>query len=213
MAVLFGIQSLLEELNAVSTELDVCDYIVPPEVKESIPGAIESVPEQLFVAETEDCMELALYIEPQILAALQQDRPQARLHNGNLENFCIALEGVSHFVKVVWIAQSGREVTALELEIQAEVDKFIGAWGLLEEQGMPRRRAARALKKLLFERYDVRDEVPPAEAERYHIASKVARRFCEQLEQRYPSDLSHNRVLRDARNFYRSGLQSMLRMH
>ena len=213
MAVLPGIQLLLEELNAVSTDLDVCEYIVPPEIKDSIPGALDSVPEQLFVAEIGDEMELALYIDPRILTALQYDRPEARLHNGNLENFCIALEGVSHFIKVVWSAQWGREVSALELEIQAEVDKFIGAWGLLEQQGMPRELAARALKKLLFEQYEVRDEVPTAEAERYHIASKVARRFCEQLVQRYPRDVSHRRVLRDARNFYRSGLQSMPRMH
>ena len=213
MAVLPGIQLLLEELNAVSTELDVCDYVVPPEIKDSISGALDSVPEQLFIAEIDDSMELALYIDPKIIEALQYDHPQSRLHNGNLENFCIALEGVSHFIKVVWSAQCGREVSALELEIQAEVDKFIGAWGLLEQQGMPREHAARALNRLLFERYDVRDEVPAAEAERYYIASKVARRFCEQLVQRYPRDVSHHRVLRDARNFYRSGLQSMMRMH
>ena len=129
MAVLPGIQLLLEELNAVSTDLDVCEYIVPPEIKDSIPGALDSVPEQLFIAEIGDEMELALYIDPRILTALQYDRPEARLHNGNLENFCIALEGVSHFVKVVWSAQCGREVSALELEIQAEVDKFVRGQG------------------------------------------------------------------------------------
>lgn len=210
MAILSGLQSLVEELNAVTTQLDVRDYIVPPGVKASIPGALDSVPEQLFVVELGDEMELALYIDPSILEALDCDQPQARLHNGNLENFCIALEGVSHFIKVVWSARCGREVSALELEIQAEVDKFIGAWGLLEAQGMPRKHAARALNKLLFEHYQIRDEVSVMETERYQIASRVARRFCEQLVHRYPSDSSQKRVLRDARTFYRSGLRSML---
>ncbi len=211
MAILSGIQALVEELNAVSTDLDVRDYVVSPEVKASIPGALDSIPEQLFVAEMEDGMELALYIDPLILAALDLDHPQSRLHIGNLENFCIALEGVSHFIKVVWSAQCGREVSALELEIQAEVDKFIGAWGLLVEQGMPRTHAARALRRFLFGQYELRADVPAAEAQRYHLASRVAGKFCERLVNRYPTDSSHRRVLRDARIFYRSGLQSMLR--
>ena len=212
MAVLQGIQDLLEELNGVTTEVDVRDYIVSSDIRAEIPGAVESIPEQLFISENDDEMELALYIEPGILEALQSDLPQSRLHNGNIENFCIAVEGVSHFVKVVWSAQVGRTVSALELEIQAEVDKFVGAWRLLETQGMPRAHAARALKKLLFEQYDLREEVPREEAERYHLATKVARGFCETLIQRYPHADLERCVLRDTRQFYRSGLRSMLRI-
>ena len=68
-------------------------------------------------------MELALFIEPEIIAGLEVD-PRRSLHVGNLENFWIAAEGVSHFIFLVWRAQLGRPVTHLELELQAEVDNL-----------------------------------------------------------------------------------------
>ena len=205
------IQRLLEELNGVSTELDVREYLVGEETHSSIPGALSGLPEQLFVAEIEDSVELALYIEPGILAQLERDQPQRRLHNGNLESFCVALEGVSHFVKVVWSARMGRSVSALELEIQAEVDKFLGAQELLSQQGMSGGLAGRALRKLLFEGFELRDEVPEEERERYVVASRAAQRFCEELLVRYRRDRTPRRMIRDARSFYRSGLPGMLR--
>ncbi len=211
MAVLSDLQGLLEGLNAVTTELDVHEYLIDSDTHASIPGAHLDLPEQLFVLEVDDSVELALYIEPGVLTHLEGDEPGQSLHNGNLESFCIALEGVSHFIKVVWSAQLGRGISALELEIQAEVDKFLVAADLLQRQGMLRRDAGQALTRLLFEHYEIRDDVPRDEIERYHTASKVARNFCETLLGRYSGDASSRRIVRDARNFYRCGLTEMLR--
>lgn len=211
MAVLSDLQGLLEGLNAVTTELDVHEYLIDSDTHASIPGAHLDLPEQLFVLEVDDSVELALYIESGVLTHLEGDEPGQSLHNGNLESFCIALEGVSHFIKVVWSAQLGRGISALELEIQAEVDKFLVAADLLQRQGMLRRDAGQALTRLLFEHYEIRDDVPRDEIERYHTASKVARNFCETLLGRYSGDASSHRIVRDARNFYRCGLTEMLR--
>ena len=120
-------------------------------------------------------------------------------------------EGISHFVKVVWSAQFGRKISALELEIQAEVDKFVAAWQLLEEQGMPQHRAAQALTKLLFERYSVREEVSHEEIERYRLASRIAHRFCSNLAYRSLHYKNQDSILKAVRHFYRSGLKEMLR--
>jgi hypothetical protein len=76
---------------------------------------------------------------------------------------------------------------------------------------MLRRDAGQALTRLLFEHYEIRDDVPRDEIERYHTASKVARNFCETLLGRYSGDASSHRIVRDARNFYRCGLTEMLR--
>ena len=212
MAALCFIQGLLEELNGVATLLDVREYLVGKTTHASIPGARMGLPEQLFVAEEADSVELALYIEPDILAQLEVDRPEQCLHNGNLESFCVALEGVSHFVKVVWSARMGRSISALELEIQAEVDKFIAAGELLKRQGMSRGAAGRALRKLLFEGYELRDGVPEDERERYVVASRAAKLFCEDLLEEYCSDPTPRRMTAAARTFYRSGLSAMVRL-
>ena len=45
--------------------------------------------------------------------------------SAELDALCQIIEGVSHFVYVVERARVGREATQLELELQAEVDKWV----------------------------------------------------------------------------------------
>ena len=106
MAVLTDLQRSIESLHDVQSNLDVSEYVVDDDMRRDIPGAREGLPEQLFVSTYEGAVEMALYVAPSIVAQLESDPPHARLHAGNLESFCIALEGVSHFVMVAWRAQT-----------------------------------------------------------------------------------------------------------
>ncbi len=45
-----------------------------------------------------------------------------------------ALEGVSHFVYLAWNAGHDKPVSLLELEMQAEVDKYVGSYWLMRRQ-------------------------------------------------------------------------------
>ena len=148
--ILAYLQKSLEDLNAVDTSLDVRDFLVDEDVRNTIPGHVKGLPEQFFVSQNDDDMELALFIEPGIISSLEKDDPRQSLHIGNLENFWIAAEGVSHFVFLVWRAQLGRPVTHLELELQAEVDKFVRGWTLVIEQGASMKEGARALGRVLL---------------------------------------------------------------
>ncbi len=210
MGILVHLQRTIEALHAVETDLDVRAYIVDEETRRAIPGARE-LPEQLFVREDEDGLELALFIDPRVVERLERDHPQRRLHAGNLESYCIALEGVSHFVLVAWRAQRGWPVSALEMEIQAEVDKFVLAWQLLAEQGRSRQLAARLLRRRLFHSYALRDDVAPEETGRYHTATRAAERFCSHLARRFGGDRDNRRIERQVREFYRRGLSDKLR--
>jgi hypothetical protein len=210
MDILSHLQQVLEDLHAVRVDLDVCSYVVDEETRRELPGA-RQLPEQLFVREAADGVELALFIDPAVLESLERDHPQCCLHAGNLESYCIAVEGVSHFILVAWRAQRRWPVTALELEIQAEVDKFVSAWLLLADQGRPRHVAAQILRRRLFHSYSLQDDVPPEEGSRYHVASQVAERFCSRLARRFGRDPDHQRIRRDVREFYRRGLSEKLR--
>jgi len=212
--VLRWLQGVVERLHGTSTALDVRAFVIDEGTRCAIPGAREGVPEQLFVgADPEDPegMELALYIAPEIVQRLAADHPSRRLHQGNLEGFCIATEGVSHFVFVAARAQAGRPVSALELEIQAEVDKFVASWLLLAEQGVPLERTARQLIRRLFAEYELRDEVTPEESDRYHVASRVAQRFCGRLAEDYGRDRETGRIERAVHRFVQQGLCDKLR--
>jgi len=205
-------QASLEELYDVAIDLDVGEYIVTKDVKAIIPGAIEGIPEQLFIAQHDDEVELALYISPEVINTLNSDAPQRRLHAGNLEDFWIALEGVSHFTFLVWRTQLGRPVSHLELELQAEVDKFIRSWILLSEQGCPIGTSGRALCRALFDSYEVRNDIPAEQVETYRLASTAAERFCRKLTETYTSPRDFKSVRSEARDYYRQGLAQKMRV-
>ena len=72
---------------------------------------------------------MALYIDAAVLERLARRDPFDALTHENLADYLTAAEGVSHFVYVAWNTGHDKPVTLLELELQAEVDKYVlGAW-------------------------------------------------------------------------------------
>lgn len=155
--------------------------------------------EKLLIRHGDGTLDLSLYIDAGALATLVRDDPLARLDDDNFDAFCLVLEGVSHFLYVAWNAKFDKRVTLLELELQAEVDKFVAASALLRRQH--RRPAGRALLHRLFGRVRFADALGAAERARYVDAHCYARRYCQQLAQRLHR---RRRVVADLRRFYRS---------
>jgi hypothetical protein len=69
--------------------------------------------------------------------------------SAGLDTFCQVIEGVSHFVYVVERARTGRAATHLELELQAEVDKWVV---LAASLGTLDAASSAALRARLYER-------------------------------------------------------------
>lgn len=205
------LQASFEELYALDSCPDVRDFLVGEEIRDEIPGHVKGLPEQFFVSQNDEGMELALFIEPDIIESLKRDDPRQSLHVGNLENFWIAAEGVSHFIFLIWRAQRGRPVSHLELELQAEVDKFVRGWTLLVEQGASMDESAAALNRVLFRRYALRDDLPDEQSDTYHRASKAAERFCLQLRRDFSRAHNLDAMMRRVRDFYRLGLSEKMR--
>ena len=72
------------------------------------------------------------------------------LNEENVADYWTALEGVSHFLYFAWNAGHDKTVSLLELELQAEIDKYVASYLLLKRQ-FPDRFPAE-LMRLLFER-------------------------------------------------------------
>src|SRR5689334_20055467 len=110
----------------VSTDLDVDDFLVDEDERRAL--APERCPrEQLLLRAEPDGLRVGLFVEGATIARLEASDPRRRLDDGNLADFLLALEGVSHFVYVAHRMQAERPVSAVELELQAEVDKFVVA--------------------------------------------------------------------------------------
>jgi hypothetical protein len=207
---LSGLQELIGGIYDVRIAHNIYDFLVtdrahlPPAARG---GAVE---EELLVAQSADGSEVALslYLDPQLLRRLAQADPLRSLHTGNVADCLTALEGVSHFLYLVWNAGHDRPVSVLELEMQAEVDKFIASHLLLRRQSPGR--FPLELRRVLFERSRPDPRLDAARAGLYREASHYAERFCRRLEQSLVRQRTARQeagadwqVLAELRRFYR----------
>ena len=192
--VLRGLQTLLGRLYDVDLPYDVYDFLVTD--RRTIGAATNerrALDEELLLAESTDGAGMALYLDPEILRRLEAADPHRALTEGNLADYCTALEGVSHFVYSTYGLERDMPVSLLELETQAEVDKYaITVFLLAGQQGghsYPAQVHARLFDQVSF---DARLE--PDQYERYRTAHTLAAKLLPAL----------GTALREPRNSRRS---------
>ncbi len=198
------LQRQLERIYELDVDHDVEDFLITDRkllrILEAGSGA-RDVAEKLLVCESGDELELSLYLDAEVLERLDADDPGRRLHAGNLEAYWTALEGVSHFLYLVWNAGHERGVSLLELELQAEVDKYVSSAMLLGRQEGGRVPAA--LHSTLFEAPTLDPALDPTERRRYREANYYAGKFCARLEDRYLRQAGRPGMMNELRRFYR----------
>lgn len=199
-----AVQRLVERLYQVETGCDVSDFLISDAATAEYlegPGQRRGAQEKLLVHQDGDDLGVSLYLAQDVVDRLDRHNPLARLDAANLYECLLALAGVSHFVYLVWNARRERPVSLLELELQAEVDKYLLVQSLLLAQGGPwcKDRVHRGLFDLTF--FD--PQLEGAERQRYHDASRYAGRYCLSLQRRYPARAHAASMLGELRYFYR----------
>ncbi|HTS83400.1 MAG TPA: hypothetical protein VMH40_22575 [Myxococcaceae bacterium] len=164
--------------------------------------------EELWVHEAEDGLELGLYYS----AALRTHLAKGSLGEEGwiatrLDAYCRLAEGVSHFLYLVRSATLGRRLSMLELEAQAEVDKFaslaLQRWPTLHGG------SARELHARLFRDVSYRSGLAPDEQARYAEANRLAALFTARLLAHVASRRL-DRLLEALRYAYRLGAEAKL---
>ncbi len=198
------VQRGLETLYRIQTDLDVRDFVIDAETRDAI-GVQRAAREQLLVSEADGDLHLALFVDDRALANLAAHDPRRRLDGRNLGDFLLTVEGVSHFVYVAWRAQRKRPVSALELELQAEIDKYVTCLlMLLPHGGDP------DLVPRLFDGWTLAPGMDDAERERYLVANSNARAYAASIEARYVARGDVPAMLDELRRFYRLGVADKL---
>lgn len=202
------IQSELQKLYDLELDEDVTDFMCDEATAiESCADAVERR-EVLLVSEDHDGVAVGLYVDERAIEALEEAE-DAWLDGKNFDAACLATEGVSHFVYLMFRAQNAEEVTQLELELQAEVDKY--ATGLLAGNGVGAIRArSQQLRKQLFDHVEYIDDETTESGRRYRLATRLAARFALELEERYVATGDWKALSRTLRRFYRMGSQQKL---
>ena len=201
------LQDLIGNIYDVSIAHNVYDFLVTD--RRQLPAGTHPNPneEELIVAQPDEGtpgeLAMSLYLDPALLARLEQADPLERLHEGNVADYWTALEGVSHFLYLAWNAGHDKAVSLLELEMQAEVDKYVSSYWLLRRQ-FPERFPAELLR-ILFERTRIDPVLARGREDLYRHASRYAQKFCRRLDQslRDARGVSEGEVLAELRRFYR----------
>jgi hypothetical protein len=204
--ILRQLQQLIGGIYDVSIAHDVYDFLVTDRGR--LPASVRGrqSEEDLIVAQpapAADEAAISLYLDPRLLERLRREDPMVRLHDGNVADYWTALEGVSHFLYLAWNAGHDRPVSILELEMQAEVDKYVASYWLLRRQ-LPERFPAE-LCRILFERTRIEPRLAGDREDLYREASRYAEKFCRRLERslRRAGAGAEGEVLAELRRFYR----------
>lgn len=197
------LQRGLERMYRIETEVSVDDFVIGAEARREL-GVARAPREQLLVAEEAGEVSVGLFVDERALCNLERHDPSRRLDDRNLGDFLLAVEGVSHFVYLTWRAQNDHRVTALELELQAEVDKYVTCLlcGHMDRSAELRRR--------LFEQFSFEPDLDDEERDRYRTANSNAQRYSASLERRYVQPGRIADMLGELRRFYRLPLAGKL---
>lgn len=207
-AILLDMQGLLAQVNDAPLEYRVTDFLIDDAGHcSALLGrelAIEE-DEQVLISESEAGVRLSVYIDASVIKRLTCKNPLQQLSDANIDDFCTALEGISHFQYVAWCIERSRQVSLLELELQAEVDKYAVATCLFMQQGRGGFHAG--LHRRFFSCVGFLPSLDGVARQRYSEANRGAARFCRRNDERFLNCRrpSVERWLGELRGLYRCG--------
>jgi hypothetical protein len=206
-----AMQDLLAGIYDVPLAHDVAEFVLTDRSRLPPARGANGADEQVLFAEDGDTLWVSVFLEPGVLRRLASENPFEALHGGNIADTWTALEGVSHFLRLAWSATHGRPVTLLELELQGEIDKYVGSLWLLREQNPER--FPFELHHILFERAHVDPALAGERIGLYRRANAYAARFCRRLARglRHTGSAAHAAAIAELRRFYRMNRERKLR--
>ena len=179
------IQRGLERLYRLERAPDVADFVFATPKRHPR--------EELLVRPAGDGLEIRLVLDAALLAGAR-----------GLEDTLLLVEGVSHYLCVVFRARQGRPVTAMELELQAEVDKFVACLALW--RGRRRGRPPAGVVRRALSRFAVSPHLRGELRARYDTSATMARRYADSLDSRFVRSGRTREMGDELRRFYRMGL-------
>jgi hypothetical protein len=198
------LQKYLTDIYQADHGFEVTDFLVTDPALARLLGCGNMVPntdESVLLKEDENGLALSVYLDEEMLLRLHRDNPLEALRARQLNDLCKVVEGISHFNYIVWRARQDKSVTLFELEMQAEVDKFVSTWLMaLDQQDYE---FARHLHGWLFDEVSFNPGLDRDQLERYRAANNFAARYCHGLRERFNRDGNKGLRLDELRHFYR----------
>jgi len=193
----------IDRVYDLELNVDIADFLVNADTCSRLGQDIRHA--SVLVRETAEAdeLELGIYIGEEALRILAEIDLTGTIRAESFEVLVTAIEEVSHFAYLVFSASEKRHVTQLELELQAEVDKFITATLLLASRNQGR--VPRDLLDRLFGDFETRAGLDADTRQRYAAAASMASRYCAYVVRASMAreSMDIDALLPELRSFYR----------
>jgi hypothetical protein len=172
------------ELQAASAQSDT--WITPPTHRASV----------LLSHPSENELYISIYLAEDIISKFKHSSPFTQLSEGNLDAFCVLIEELSHFHLILNRAVLKQQVSQIELEWQAEIDKVLVCASMIAHQ-QGRSQLLLLQKKLFSQATFFTEQSRYLEAN--HLAAALWKKLSLQMNERESPIESHSvkAVLRD----------------
>lgn len=194
---LVSLQSALQAIYRINAP-DIRPFLIDRAQLAALPFAPQhrEADEWVLLRESGEHLDLAVFVADEHVTQLSAAQCVQCLYREAFRPFCSAVEAVSHFLLLTERAKRQEPVRLLELEAQAEVDKYLTARLKI---GVP---DPDLLLRRLFRDVELAPNLTAEERDRYREAGRLAEAFCRMLTA-LPSE---QMIVEHVRAFYhRSG--------
>jgi hypothetical protein len=182
-ALLQCLQHELQEIYNLAPAPSVLDFVTTDAgwARQLLGDVPHDIGESVFVHGAGDDLDISVYFNGEVLKRLGPSRNRVPETAVSLDDFCLVLEGISHFLYVIHRAHHARQTTAFEMELQAEVDKFL----VLSRWHATARLTTGHIHHCLFSAVSYRSGLDATTAQRYVDANRYAGMYCRFLQRHY----------------------------
>lgn len=201
----------LAELYELDAPHTIADFLITDRTRlASLPveSPLPDSDEFLLISENGEDLQVSLFLDPTVVAGLNAMDDLRTLNRQNIQHFWLAIEGISHFLYLTWRGHRNRSLTRLEMELQAEIDKYLCTIRRLFPRSRPP--LLKRLHHLLFEQTRIHQTQPAHLRQRYSDANRYAAKYCHALQTRLHSG-SPSGLLNELRRFYRLSQNDKIR--
>ena len=191
----------IDRIYDLELEVEIDEFMISRELCQSLAGNHTNGSAVVVQQGGKEELQVGVYVGEDTLTLLREVDLSVGVESEHVPALCTAIEEVSHFAYLMWNAHRDKSVTQLELELQAEVDKFVTSALLLARRN--RGLIPADLLDRLFGDFDLRDGLDGTSRERYLTASSFARTYCSFLVRRFLRESRVADLLSELRYFYR----------
>ena len=190
-----AVQQTLQARYRISLSHAVDSFVsYDREIYTALDGRADIPNELLLLREEDGDMDIGLFLDESMLARAHPALQRDQWHRQDIEDITSVIEGVSHLICVLWHADQRRELRPVDMELQAEIDKFVILKHFCQSNA-----SLTHCQRLLFD-VGAADSDPEL-AERYTRARRYAWTYCQWLQARFTVD--EDGLQRELATFYR----------